>query len=101
MHTFTSPHLVDFHERISLVGSGGAQQISEQALTELLTRVEKANAGQPITFFEITTAAALLAYAETPADFVLLETGLGGRLDATNVVAKPALTIIMPVYCWI
>ncbi|MDH3579781.1 MAG: bifunctional folylpolyglutamate synthase/dihydrofolate synthase [Hyphomicrobiales bacterium] len=97
VHTFTSPHLVTFHERISLAAEGGARQISEAALTRLLTRVEAANTDHPITFFEITTAAAFLAYAETPADFVLLETGLGGRLDATNVIAEPAVTIIMPV----
>lgn len=97
VHTFTSPHLVTFHERISLAAKDGAHHISESALTQLLARVEAANAGHPITFFEITTAAAFLAYTETPADFVLLETGLGGRLDATNVIAKPAVTIIMPV----
>lgn len=96
-HIFTSPHLVHFHERISLAGTNGTHHISEPALTELLLRVEKANGDEPITFFEITTAAAFLAYAENPADFVLLETGLGGRLDATNVVAKPALTVIMPI----
>lgn len=96
-HIFTSPHLVHFHERISLAGTSGTHHISEPALTELLLRVEKANGDEPITFFEITTAAAFLAYAENPADYVLLETGLGGRLDATNVVAKPALTIIMPI----
>ncbi|MEC9369375.1 MAG: folylpolyglutamate synthase/dihydrofolate synthase family protein, partial [Pseudomonadota bacterium] len=96
-HVFTSPHLVRFHERIALAGPGGAKPISEEALSELLARVEKANAGGPITFFEITTAAALLAFAETPAETVILETGLGGRLDATNVVARPAVTVIMPV----
>jgi dihydrofolate synthase/folylpolyglutamate synthase len=97
VHTFTSPHLVRFHERISLATPSGAQHISEEALVELLARVETANAGQPITFFEITTAAAMLAFAEQRADYVILETGLGGRLDATNVVAQPAVTVIMPV----
>src|SRR6185312_12136556 len=62
-----------------------------------LTRAEKANAGEEITFFEITTVAAFLAFAESPADLLLLETGLGGRLDATNVLAKPAVTAITPV----
>jgi dihydrofolate synthase/folylpolyglutamate synthase len=94
VHVFTSPHLVRFHERISLAGPRGAEQISEADLCEYLLRVEEANGSEPITFFEITTAAALLAFAETPADYVLLETGLGGRLDATNVVDKPALTVI-------
>jgi dihydrofolate synthase/folylpolyglutamate synthase len=87
VHAFTSPHLVRFHERIAMAGPGGARQITEAALSELLARVETANRGEPITFFEITTAAALLAFTETPADAVILETGLGGRLDATNVVA--------------
>ncbi len=97
VHAFTSPHLVRFHERIALAGPHGGVPVSEAALSALLLRVERANAGEPITFFEITTAAALLAFAEQPADFVLLETGLGGRLDATNVVARPALTVITPV----
>lgn len=97
VHTFTSPHLVRFHERISLAGPDGARHIAEPILADLLARVEKANAKEPITFFEITTAAAFLAYAETPADWLLLETGLGGRLDATNVLDRPALSVIMPV----
>ncbi len=63
----------------------------------MLTRTRAANAGDPITYFEITTAAAFLAFAEHPADAVILEVGLGGRLDATNVVARPALCIITPV----
>ncbi len=96
-HVFTSPHLITFNERISLAGPSGTRHISEPLLTELLLRVEEANAGEPITFFEITTAAAFLAYAEHQADYLLLETGLGGRLDATNVIDRPALTIIMPV----
>jgi len=97
VHVYTSPHLVRFNERIALAGPNGAQPIDEDALATLLARVEKVNAGQPITFFEITTAAAFLAFAETPADFLLLEVGLGGRLDTTNVVAKPALTVITPI----
>jgi dihydrofolate synthase/folylpolyglutamate synthase len=97
VHVYTSPHLVRFNERIALGAPGGAQPIDETRLTELLSRVEKVNAGQPITFFEITTAAAFLAFAENPADFLLLEVGLGGRLDTTNVVAKPALTVITPI----
>ena len=97
VHVFTSPHLVRFHERIALAGPRGAQQISEHDLCEYLLRAEAANGGKEITYFEITTAAAFLAFAETPADYVLLETGLGGRLDATNVVHHPALTVITPV----
>lgn len=98
VHVYTSPHLVRFHERISLAGPGGkSRPIGEEALVRLLQRVSEINAGEPITFFEITTAAAFLAFSETPADAVILEVGLGGRLDATNVVAKPALSVITPV----
>lgn len=93
VHVFTSPHLVRFAERIRLAG----QLISEAHLAKILGRVEAANAGQPITFFEITAAAALLAFAETPADLCILEVGLGGILDATNVVKKPAVCVIAPV----
>jgi len=96
-HVYTSPHLVRFNERIQLAGPAGCQPIEECRLGALLERVEAINAGAPITFFEITTAAALLAFAETPADAVLLEVGLGGRLDTTNVVAKPVVTVIMPI----
>ncbi|MEN2988112.1 cyanophycin synthetase [Tistrella sp. BH-R2-4] len=85
-HAYTSPHLVRFHERIALAG----QPIAEADLVRLLLRIEAVNAGRPITFFEITTAAAFLAFAEAPGDLVILETGLGGRLDATNLVARPA-----------
>lgn len=93
-HVYTSPHLVDFHERIVIGDLHGGAPIAEDLLVECLIRAEVANDGQPITLFEITTVAALLAFAESPADVVLLETGLGGRLDATNVVAKPAATVI-------
>ena len=93
VHAYTSPHLARFHERIRLAG----ELITEAALTEVLDRAYKANGSDPITYFEITTVAALMAFAETPADYTLLEVGLGGRLDATNVIAKPALTIITPV----
>lgn len=98
VHVYTSPHLVRFAERIALAGVDGVTRpIEEASLVELLARVERANAGQPMTFFEITTAAAFLAFAETPADYVVLEVGLGGRLDATNVIARPKVTVITPV----
>jgi len=93
VHVYTSPHLVRFAERIRLAGT----LIDEDYLAYCLSRVETANAGQPLTFFESTTAAAFLAFSETPADLLLLETGLGGRLDATNIIAHPRLTIITPV----
>jgi dihydrofolate synthase/folylpolyglutamate synthase len=97
VHVYTSPHLVDFNERVVLAGPHGSGPIAEDLLVDCLARAEAANEGELITLFEITTAAAFLAFAETPADYLLLETGLGGRLDATNVVAKPALTAITPV----
>lgn len=93
VHAYTSPHLAQFCERIRLAGT----LIEDDALADLLAQVEAANDGQPITFFEITTAAAFLAFARTPADFTLLEVGLGGRLDATNVIDAPRLTVITPV----
>jgi dihydrofolate synthase/folylpolyglutamate synthase len=93
VHAYISPHLVKFNERITLAG----QEISDDALLELLREVQKASEQEPVTFFEATTAAALLAFARAPADAVLLETGMGGRLDATNVIARPALTAITPV----
>jgi dihydrofolate synthase/folylpolyglutamate synthase len=93
VHTYTSPHLIRFHERIVLAGS----PVREADLVRVLGHVAQVNGGEPITFFEVTTAAALYAFAEVPADAVLLEVGLGGRLDATNVVPRPALTIITPV----
>lgn len=100
VHTFTSPHLVNFTERIRLGGTGAggrAAPIDEARLIALLKQTAEANGQAPITFFEITTAAALVAFADTPADVLVLEVGLGGRLDATNVIAKPAVTVITPV----
>ena len=93
VHVYTSPHLVRFNERIRVAG----ELITDDALDEILSECEAANQGQPITFFEITTAAAFLAFSRSGADVVLLETGLGGRLDATNVVEHPRLTCITPV----
>lgn len=93
VHAYTSPHLVRFHERIRLAGS----LISEEELSDILEQCEVANAGQPITFFEITTAAAFLAFSRHPADALILEVGLGGRYDATNVIQRPAMTVITPV----
>ncbi|MFC0199523.1 bifunctional folylpolyglutamate synthase/dihydrofolate synthase [Paracoccus rhizosphaerae] len=93
VHAYTSPHLAHFHERIRLAGD----LIGEDTLAATLEECEAANDGQPITFFEITTAAAFLAFSRVPADYTLLEVGLGGRLDATNVVDAPRLTVITPV----
>jgi dihydrofolate synthase/folylpolyglutamate synthase len=98
VHVYTSPHLVRFHERIELAGADCiSRPIGEELLVDVLTRTQAVNDGDDITQFEITTAAAFLAFAETPADVLLLEVGLGGRLDATNVIKRPRLTVITPV----
>ena len=93
VHAYTSPHLARFHERIRLAG----ELISEPDLTAVLDECYAANNGQDITYFEITTCAAILAMSRTAADYTLLEVGLGGRLDATNVIPRPTLTMITPV----
>lgn len=94
VHVYTSPHLVRFAERIRLAG-----RLPEDAvLADLLEEVEAVNAGRPLTFFEITTCAAFQAFSRYRADLLLLETGLGGRLDATNVVARPAATLFSPIH---
>ena len=93
VHAYTSPHLARFHERIRLAGA----LIGETELSQRLEDCYQTNGADPITYFEITTCAALKAMAECAADFTLLEVGLGGRLDATNVIAKPKLSIITPI----
>lgn len=93
VHAYTSPHLARFHERIRLAG----ELISEPDLTAVLDECYAANGGENITYFEITTCAALLAFSRCKADYTLLEVGLGGRLDATNVIDEPAVTVITPV----
>lgn len=93
VHIYTSPHLVDFNERILL----NSKPVDDQLLIEAFARCEAANFGEPITFFEITTAAALLLFSEHPAERLILEVGLGGRFDATNVITKPELTVVTPV----
>ncbi len=93
VHAYTSPHLARFHERIRLAGA----LISEEALSEILDECVVANDGITITYFEITTCAALLAFSRTDAEYTLLETGLGGRLDATNMVEVPRLCVITPI----
>ena len=92
-HVYTSPHLTRFHERIRVAGS----LISENVLADILNECELANNGKPITYFEITTCAAFLIFSRIKADYTLLEVGLGGRLDATNILKKPKLTIITPI----
>lgn len=97
VHVYTSPHLVRFHERIRIGMAGGGQLVSEDELSATLEECERINAGAQITFFEITTAAAFLLFSRYPADYLVLEVGLGGRVDATNVIDKPAVTVITPV----
>ncbi|WP_336489325.1 bifunctional folylpolyglutamate synthase/dihydrofolate synthase [Methylobacterium nigriterrae] len=96
-HVYTSPHLVRFHERIRLGAIGGGQFVPEDRLADAFARCEAANGGDPITVFEITTAAALLLFSEVPADVLLLEVGLGGRVDATNVIDQPAASVVTPI----
>src|SRR5713226_3519717 len=97
VHVYTSPHLVRFNERFRLGGEGEGRLASDEELGAALLECERANAGAPITVFEITTAAGLLLFARHPADALLLEVGLGGRLDATNVVERPLAAVITPV----
>lgn len=93
-HVYTSPHLVRFHERIRLGAGGGGRLVEDDALSDALLYAERMNAGAAITQFEISTAAAFHLFAESRADFTLLEVGLGGRLDATNVVNAPLAAVI-------
>jgi dihydrofolate synthase / folylpolyglutamate synthase len=88
VHVYTSPHLIRFNERIRVAG----QIIEDEALAELLREILAKNGGQPITFFELTTALAFLAFARTPADACIIEVGMGGRMDATNVLEAPLVT---------
>jgi dihydrofolate synthase/folylpolyglutamate synthase len=97
VHAYTSPHLVRFNERFRLGEPGGGRLVSDEELASTLEECERANAGNPITVFEITTAVGLMLFARHPADVLLMEVGLGGRLDATNVVDRPAATVITPI----
>jgi dihydrofolate synthase/folylpolyglutamate synthase len=97
VHVYTSPHLVRFNERFRLGAHGEGRLATDEELGGALDECECANAGAPITVFEITTAAGFLLFASNPADVLLLEVGLGGRLDATNVIERPLGTVITPV----
>jgi dihydrofolate synthase/folylpolyglutamate synthase len=97
VHVYTSPHLVRFNERYRLGAPGGGKLVSDEALAAALEECERANGGAPITVFEMETAAAMLLFSRNPADVLLLEVGLGGRLDATNVVERPLACVITPV----
>ncbi|MDH4992282.1 bifunctional folylpolyglutamate synthase/dihydrofolate synthase [Aquamicrobium lusatiense] len=97
VHTHTSPHLVNWHERYRIAADGGSRLVDDATLAEAIARVAKANDGQQITVFEILSAVGFLLFSEHPADVVVMEVGLGGRFDATNVIARPAASVIMPV----
>jgi dihydrofolate synthase/folylpolyglutamate synthase len=97
VHVYTSPHLVRFNERFRLGEPGGGRLVGDEALATVLEECERANGGEPITVFEIETAAAFLLFSRNPADVTLLEVGLGGRLDATNVIDKPLACAITPI----
>ena len=97
VHVHTSPHLVHWHERYRLGAEGGGRLVADDVLAEAIARVAEANRGETITVFEILTAVMFVLFSEHPADVAIVEVGLGGRFDATNVIAKPAATVIMPI----
>jgi dihydrofolate synthase/folylpolyglutamate synthase len=97
VHVYTSPHLVSFNERFRIGAPGGGRLVSDEALAAVLEECERANGAEPITVFEIETAAAFLLFSRQPADVTLLEVGLGGRLDATNVIETPLACAITPI----
>ncbi|RWO60326.1 folylpolyglutamate synthase/dihydrofolate synthase family protein [Mesorhizobium sp.] len=97
VHVHTSPHLVNWHERYRLAADGGGRLVEDEVFADAIARVAKTNEGQKITVFEILTAVTFLLFSEHPADAVIIEVGLGGRFDATNVITEPAVSVIMPV----
>lgn len=96
-HVHTSPHLVNWHERYRLGAEGGGRLVADDVLADAIARVAQANRGETITVFEILTAVMFVLFSEHPADVAIVEVGLGGRFDATNVIARPATSVIMPV----
>ena len=93
-HVFTSPHLVRFNERVRIGRPGGGRLVSDDEIVAAIEAAERANGSDPITFFELSTVAAFMLFAEHPADYTLVEVGLGGRLDSTNVVPTPLVSVI-------
>lgn len=96
-HVHTSPHLVNWHERYRIGAPGGSRLVEDSVLADAVARVAEANQGETITVFEILTATMFLLFSEHPADVAIVEVGLGGRFDATNVIARPAVSLIMPI----
>ena len=96
-HVHTSPHLVNWHERYRLGAEGGGKLVADAVVADAIERAAEANRGETITVFEILTAVTFLLFSEHPADAAVIEVGLGGRFDATNVIKKPAVSVIMPV----
>lgn len=97
VHVHTSPHLVNWHERYRLAAEGGGKLVDDDVFAEAIARVAEANQGQTITVFEILTAVTFVLFSEHPAEAAIIEVGLGGRFDATNVVKRPAVSVIMPI----
>lgn len=97
VHVHTSPHLVNWHERYRLAAPGGGRFVDDAVLADAVARVAEANAGEAITVFEILTAVTFVLFSEHPADVAVIEVGLGGRFDATNVIDAPAVSVIMPI----
>lgn len=97
VHVHTSPHLVNWHERYRLAAPGGGRLVNDAVLAEAVARVAAANGGEQITVFEILTAVMFVLFSEHPADAAVVEVGLGGRFDATNVIARPAVSLVMPI----
>ena len=93
IHAYISPHLKSFNERIIIRN----KLINKKSLYSVLKKIKKINNNEPITFFEITTAAAFYIFSKKKSDFLILETGLGGRLDATNIINKSLIDIITPI----
>ena len=97
VHVHNSPHLVNWHERFRLGAEGGGKFAEDEILADAVRRVAKANQGEQITVFEILTAVMFVLFSEHPADAAIVEVGLGGRFDATNVIAHPAVSVIMSI----
>ncbi|RWE72598.1 folylpolyglutamate synthase/dihydrofolate synthase family protein [Mesorhizobium sp.] len=97
VHVHTSPHLVNWHERYRLAAEGGGKLVEDDVFAEAIARVAEANQGQKITVFEILTAVTFVLFSEHPAEAAIVEVGLGGRFDATNVIKRPAVSVIMPI----